>query len=71
MWVYCVIHVGKDGPLAAFFMNMICVLSGGNSDLIAGFADFSSPAASASLPNSTGRLCFLLSLYLDFLIADF
>nr|XP_043898298.1 clathrin interactor 1-like [Solea senegalensis] len=28
--------------------------TGGGSDLIAGFADFSSPAASASLPTSTG-----------------
>lgn len=29
---------------------------GGSSDLIGGFADFSSPAASASLPTSTGTL---------------
>lgn len=36
---------------------------GGTSDLIGGFADFSSPAASASLPTSTGKfLCQLLIL---------
>lgn len=36
----------------------LCVFvhPGGSSDLIGGFADFSSPAASASLPTSTGTL---------------
>ncbi|KAG9346850.1 hypothetical protein JZ751_007199 [Albula glossodonta] len=29
--------------------------SGGNSDLIGGFADFSSPAASASFPSAGGK----------------
>lgn len=36
-------------------LKFYCVDPGGNSDLISGFADFSSPAASASLPTSTGK----------------
>ncbi len=34
----------------------VSIRPGGSSDLIGGFADFSSPAASASLPVSTGNL---------------
>lgn len=38
------------------FLLCVSIQSGGSSDLIGGFADFSSPAASASLPTSTGKL---------------
>lgn len=34
----------------------VSIYPGGNPDLIGGFADFSSPAASASLPTPTGKL---------------
>lgn len=37
-------------------VTFVSTCSGVSSDLIAGFADFSSPAASASLPTSTGKL---------------
>lgn len=36
-------------------LKLCCVHPGANSELISGFADFSSPAASASLPTSTGK----------------
>ncbi|XP_030649362.1 clathrin interactor 1-like [Chanos chanos] len=48
----------SSGGLADLFMvdsgSSQTAPTGGNSDLIGGFADFSSPAASASLPSATG-----------------
>lgn len=49
----------KSRYVVSLFIHMnvcVCVHSGGSSDLIGGFADFSSPAASASLPTSTGNV---------------
>lgn len=45
------------------FLWCVSIHPGGTSDLIGGFADFSSPAASASLPTSTGKhgLAYLFS----------
>lgn len=44
--------------LLLLYAKLYFIYSGGNSDLIGGFADFSSPAASASLPTSTGKHAF-------------
>uniref|UniRef100_A0A3B4XZX8 Clathrin interactor 1 n=1 Tax=Seriola lalandi dorsalis TaxID=1841481 RepID=A0A3B4XZX8_SERLL len=48
------LFVGQESSYCFACINTCaCVRPGGGSDLIAGFADFSSPAASASLPTST------------------
>lgn len=54
---------GYDCVLSFIHAKPKSTYSGGSSDLIGGFADFSSAAASASLPTSTGKraLAFLPS----------